>query len=255
MAQSAIYRDILAATSDNMDAVSGLMIISRKLAEIKLNQGEIAEAQDILEAAFDLAGDLLEFDAENTFRLDAIIDLHLDYVELMAYLQNPVEAEIVLLKVQEMIKNLLARDSTVLEWKINLHSRSQLLNAQFFLEREKYTEGLELAQGAVADLIELQVSNPTNNDLLKVLSYGHLLLGEFKDALGQTEPAKEDWSRVVELLVPTEQESGLKTKDILVRAYLRLGRIEDAKKIAGFFQQIGYLHPGFVRYWQKWNSA
>lgn len=254
-AQSLIYQDILSETPDNLHVVSHLIRISRKLAIIKLSQGDIVAAQDFLEPSFMLAEDLLEFDPENTAWVSGIISLHLDYGELMLYSQNPVEAELSIRKAQDMTKNLLAIDSTVLDWKVNQHYRSQILFAHVALIREKYPEGLEIVQGVVEDLTEMQVSNPTSNDLLKFLSYGHFLLGEFNDILGRPEAAKEDWSRVVDLLVSSEQETGLSSQDILVRAYLRLGRIEEAERIAGFFQEIGYLHPGFVHYWQKWNSA
>jgi hypothetical protein len=103
-------------------------------------------------------------------------------------------------------------------------------------------------------LTTLREENPDNTSILDLLGYGYFLSGEFHDSLGEREQANDAWGEAVNLLTPHEQDLRLETRDILARVYLRLGLRKEADRIAAELRSIGYRHPAFTRYWQKWGA-
>lgn len=253
LAQNALYQDILASKPGNLRVVDALVRNYRALATLSLYRGNIEEAKGYLETAFPLAETLLKTDPENTEQMYSVAALDLKYAEVLQHLHQTAAAKQRFLKARRMAEDLIAIDSSVLEWKTRLLNPSLLGLAQLKRATGKPREALDIATGAVANLAALREANPDNYELFSALCLAHYIVGEIYNDLDQGGAAKEAWERVLSLGA-REEALDLEMKAILAKANVRLGNIEAAREAASDLENVGYRHPDFASFWRNWKN-
>ncbi|HXV73281.1 MAG TPA: hypothetical protein VD713_00985 [Sphingomonadales bacterium] len=246
LAQLGIFEAVLTADPGNLEARKDWIRNKGALAELALNRGDVAGARKYVEEALAWTDSLVRFDPHNTSWLVEIAAIHLGHAEVLLFERDFAGAGKAVADGRAIAEQLTALDSSVVDWQIGLYQRSRLLQAKILLATGKAAESLELSRAAAEEIEALRGNNPENSKLVQMLCTAYFQLGEAERRLGNTDQAGGAWAKAVEAVGSETKDLNLRTKEILAKSLIRLGRAGQAAAIAGFLRDIGYRYPDYV---------
>jgi tetratricopeptide (TPR) repeat protein len=214
----------------------------RAMARIFAHRGQMPQALDEARQASALGEWLTRAEPDNTEWLQAGTQANFDRAGLELAAGRVDAAKAAAQIGCDTAADLLARDRSVADWRIDLQLRCLLEKARIALRTGATADAVRQSQQALA--VARTEVNPTDRGFHlaaaeQMLGDALRQAGDRAAARGAYERALAAWPRNVE-----ERPGELANHAILLR---RLGRESELTKLAGQLNALGYKHPDFLR--------
>ena len=210
------------------------------------DRGELEPAHNAFTKATELARALGELDPEFDLREYLAGPL---FRRAVTFLDSgrPSQALASIEEAVELLSDLLL-ESPASDALLSMLGFAESIHATILGALGRHLEGARLLRLRRPELGRLVAQDPANAERKYQLSLLELVLGELEQALGDDAAAETVWRSVVETLEPLKGETdNAYLLDSLVRAYIHLGQIEDARPIATHLLAIDWTHQNFVQ--------
>lgn len=240
----AIYRSMLAREPRNAVAAERLMFAQRFLADIEISRGELQAAADSITEANRMADTQLRLEPDNVDWQKATTKSRLLQAELLRLQGHPEQGLAELRRVRPLVAALLARDSSVWEWRVELQEHLAQVESDLLRTLGRNAEAIALME-ASARRLRLVMKDPAQQAKTRrwyVASIGRL--ARLQEDTGDRPASRATWKEV-----RAAMEGGVKQRDAeslswLAHAYGAEGALERAGRLWTLLQQSGYRHPG-----------
>lgn len=243
----AIYRSMLAREPRNAVAAERLMFAQRFLADIEISRGELQAAAASISEANRMADTQLRLEPDNVDWQKAAAKSRLLQAELLRLQGHPEQGLAELQRVRPLVAALLARDSSVWEWRVELQEYLAHVESDLLRTLGRNAEAIALME-ASAGRLRLVMKDPAQQAKARRWFVGSLgRLARLQEGTGDRPASRATWKEV-----RAAMEGGVKQRDAeslswLAHAYRAEGASERASRLWTLLQQSGYRHPGIER--------
>lgn len=248
-----IYQSILARDPNNADANYQLVPAHMHLARLSLMSGEVDAALSAFEQALQMSQLRMRDDPENSTSAQLTGSIYLDYAEAFLGVGRSRQAEQALVRADEISKDLLQKDPSILRWQADLRCRGLIVRARLNLQTGNPDNGFRYNTLAIDELVQLQTGHPDNQGISLLLANAHLNSGRLLEALDQPLKARAAWERTRAILAPIGARLKPDARADLAWANFYLGREAQARDIISALDRMGYHHPDFIDLMDKWD--
>ncbi len=247
--QRTIYRRLLRADPDNNGLRFSLATNERALATLAIDRGDLDDAATKLQSVIDLTNKLVKLDQTNTLWKDVNAGAWGTLGEVY-YARGEFTAAAQAAKTAEGIaRALLKMDSSVLDWQV-LKAGIGLLSARLQAQKGRHADALRTVSRVATDLAAMPAGKRSAGKVERLLVSARLLQGDELRALHRPGDI-EAWKRVIEITSGNHGNITPEIQTVMAEAYLRLGKAEEAKRIAKELEGLGYLAPEFLNLKQR----
>ncbi len=227
---------------------AGDMTIQEQALAARIAMGRLLSARGELDGgiqhatvATQIANELVATEPANTdwMYLDAKARLDLAELQLAAGSGQPAGPQV--RSACETINRMVNRDPTVAEWRTALRGRCLLTRARLALSNGAPAEALAIARQALA--VALREAKPADRGF--ATASAESLFGEAHRVMNQPAEAARAW-QAARAAWPANTELTPQQQAELALIELRLGRQDQAKRIAEGLQAMGYRHAAYV---------
>ncbi|MCY7355592.1 MAG: toll/interleukin-1 receptor domain-containing protein [Lysobacter sp.] len=245
--ETPIYRDILAREPRNAVATERMMVAHRLMANLYRDQGDLDAASREAAEAERLVEIQLRLDPDNTDWMKSAAKTRLLQAELLRLQGNSGQALVALERARSVITALMARDSAVWAWRVELQEEhaqieSDLLRSQG--NRDAALQTIAASTSRLAVIAEEPGQRGKSNRWLALSAGREALL---RTEAGDRIAARERWQTVVDAFA-ARGEAALDGEALawLARAEAALGKTEHATRLTRKLRGAGYRHPDFI---------
>lgn len=241
----AIYRSILVREPRNALAAERLMLAERFLAETELSRGAMQPAAEAIAAANRMAETQLRLEPDNVDWQKAAAKSRLLQAEFLG-MQGHAEAGLAeLQRVRPLLAGLLAHDSAVWEWRVELQANLAQVESDLLRQLGRRAEAIQVASSSV-DRLRSVMKDPAQQARSRrwlVTSAGRL--ARLQHEAGDAAAARVNWALVQSTAGDAGAQIDAESLSWLVHAYAALGATTAADKLRARLLLAGYRHPAF----------
>ena len=242
----AIYRELLAEQADNRFYQDKLIIAYSRGAELLSNTGNTVQAFERLQAALELATELVALEPENTTTLEAYGKIRLHQAILYFHTGAIEESWQALNQYDQLASSLAAIDSGNLRWDVELYQPSNLLRARLLFAERNYQKASSVLEPSSKSLAAIKQEEFSSTTLSSTLGALLLLQGDVQSALGDDARARALWQAAAQQLDGVYDQMEPLHISRLATALARTGKQQQAVELIEQLTSAGYRHPEFV---------
>jgi len=235
-----LLESLLRRTRDS-DFGSKVIAARRTLGKIYAFRGDLSSAIREARAAAGRAEELLAVEPNNSIWIERTAQSHLDLAEYLLNAGQTAEGIAEGRTGCNFIDRLVSKDPNVADWRV---LRRDCLNVQVIgaMRSSSKAQALAFATSAVASAKAVDSRDPIEDRYGVAKSYR--LLGDAQRALGNEAAAKEAWTAGLAAIPQniTERPVEMSQHQMLLQ---RLGRTDEARRLASKLSGIGYRDPEF----------
>ena len=245
-AEIVTYQEILRQDPQNRTAQRQLLLAKRGKAQLSIAAGDLdATLSELLEAET-LVKELIALEPDSTVNLEQQVMVQRELAEIHYFDGRIDDALNAADRAMRLSKELLTRDDTILDWKVEL-ARCELIHARILLEQNRILSAKEILDGSFKVLMSLQDTSADIVELPLLVGISHLLMGDIESRQGNTGNAASHWSSALEVLSNAEDSMAADQMTALIHAMMRLGREPEAGRLVATLTEQGDRHPMFAR--------
>jgi tetratricopeptide (TPR) repeat protein len=234
----ALLKPLLARTRDS-DFGSKLIAAHRSLGKIYAFRGDIDRAIEQAQLAAANAEQLLAVEPSNSIWIERTAQSHLDLAEYFLVAGQTAKATAEGKTGCDYTTKLFSKDSSVADWRI---LRRDCLKTQALAALGSGAKDQALSAGISAVTAAKAVKSRDRIEDLYGIAKAYRLLGDVQHALGNTAAARAAWTAGLAAIPKniTERPVEMSQHQMLLQ---RLGRAEEATRLASALSAIGYREP------------
>ena len=218
-----------------------IMTARRSIGRLLASRGDPAGGIKQSLAGVAISDSLFAIEPDNTEWLQASASGRYDLADLQLGAGQTETAAVTIRSYCDIADRLLARDSTVADWKSRFRAGCLELRARVALAQARPEEALDLAKQSLA---AARISpNPIDRGVLTfwAMSVG----GNALAALGRRDQSAQWWTAALQSL-PRSIELRPREQGTIAALKLRLGDRRGARQLISSLAAIGYRHPAYV---------
>ena len=140
------------------------------------------------------------------------------------------------------------------EWSFSWFAAS--IHGEILAELGRWDEAVRVMREFEPGLRARVESDPGNAEVRYLAAMLLLQIGNSESARGEGAAAKAAWESVLDLVEPVRDESSMTYfDDVLVRALVALGRVDEARPVAEGLLAIDWRHQDFAEFWRRHGGA
>ncbi len=217
------------------------MTARRSIGRLLASRGDVAGAIKESLAGVAISDSLFAIEPDNTEWLQANASGRYDLADLQLSAGQTDAAATTIRSYCDIADRLLARDSTVADWKSRFRAGCLELRARVALSQGRPEEGFDLAKQSLA---AARISpNPIDRGVLSfwAMSVG----GNALAALGHRDESARWWTAALQSM-PRSIELRPREQGMIAALKLRLGDRRGARQLISSLAAMGYRHPAYV---------
>ena len=217
-----------------------------ELGRLELLRGRAEVAARHAHAAAEMIDALVAIDPANKFWLSESCFIRLGLAEIEVALGNVAPARAEQERAAAQVARLIASDATAMNWQVRLQGLSLGLAGRLALaQRTKFPQQEVENYLAGARHFEAQGKSLTPEQA-QILAATELMLGDSFERDGRHDLALEHWRNTSTRLAPLVENGNLPAVAQMARAQLRLGKRDEARKLAQRVAASNYRHPAYA---------
>ena len=218
-----------------------IMTARRSIGRLLASRGELADGIKESLAGVAISDSLFAIEPDNTEWLQANATGRYELADLQLGAGQAEAAAVTIRSYCDIADRLLARDSTVADWKSRLRTGCLELRARVALAQGRPEEAFDLARQSLA------VARLSPSDVERgVLSFWALAAGgNAMAATGRREEARKWWTAALQSF-PKSTELRPREQGAIAAIKLRLGDRSGSQQLTASLAAMGYRHPTYV---------
>jgi tetratricopeptide (TPR) repeat protein len=239
-----LLANIIGKGADDVEYRRQMTVAQGAAAAVYSARGQTAAALDLLKDGLATGENLMRSEPGNTDWATVVADQHFSRAELLLATARYSEAASSARAGCDIANRLVERDSRQFRWRVELRNLCLGLRARLALTQGATAEAKALA-GSAADTARREFKRNGSIDAAQELADAELFrglvalrAGELKVAQSAFAAASLAWPKNVD-----EAPDVMGRKAILM---LAVDRVQDAKRIAGRLDALGYRHPFYL---------
>ena len=239
VAEIELYQRGLIQAPSHISLLGAQAVAHQVLALLQLSEGDLKNALEQASLASDLSDRLIIADPQNT---DWVEKGAMGYVrrgQVLFHLHQYSHAHEALSKALAKTQSLLAKDASVLKWRL-IQVRAQILLALILQAEGNVKPAQELLNDTSDALKPLIKKTGSNRDVIQNHCQVLALRSHFGSGQG------EHWTEIIERLQALGGSNTPESLTLQVEAYVKMGQLDKAHPIAQKLNDAGYRHPDFM---------
>jgi tetratricopeptide (TPR) repeat protein len=243
--QIALMVQLSATRKEDSGLKRKMMTAERAIGRLFASRGETRIGLEHLQRSTAIGGELMTIEPGNTEWSQYVSDCILELGHLQLALGQAEPAAVSARAGCDMAARLLQRDSSVAMWRAKLRGQCLDLRARLALARNEPAEAQWLADQLVG-LAKTEVARTRSPDTQLALAEAEMLRGDVASRMGDRSGATAGWQSA---LAAWPRNVEIKPDEQARQSALlqRLGRSEEAGRIAASLAAMGYRHPEYLR--------
>ncbi|RNJ63284.1 MAG: TIR domain-containing protein [Porphyrobacter sp. IPPAS B-1204] len=230
----AIYEEVLRRDPDNAVAKNRLGVALQFLASLELQLGDSAAALQAYDRSLAVHGELLRIEPANTEWQQSEVGGRIGKANTLIALGRLGESRALLEGASAQIGKMIAMDPANAAWSAGSRFDVLRIGATLALVSGRAEE----AKAPIAEAIALVARKPDPTDHATAL----LFAGDIEARLGAPEAARDYWTGALAILPAVAS-----TEDERFMLLKRLGRSDEAARLAAALDRRGYRDPAYLR--------
>ena len=243
--QIAFLQRIGSEPRSDVEYQRGEMVALRAAGRLLASRGEVIPAMKYLVRSVAIGDKLMQIEPDNANWAGFAAASDADLGNLQLALEQVDEAAVSARASCEITSRLIARDSSVEDWRMGLQNQCLTLRARLAFARGQYGEA-QAAARALERLIRVEAKNGLDYDKRQYLMQALLLRGMAYAALEQPAAARDAFSAALNSW-PVAMARTPIISARLVLIHLALGQQAEAKARQAELDAMGYRHPVYLR--------
>lgn len=244
MLEIGIYRELLTIDSANMIFKERYLTALRTASRIALANGNLAEAEAALQTAQALAGEMFEYEPDNSAVIEQLAKVRRQLGELYLLTQKPAAALVSFESCQSLGTQLYQRDPHHVDWNLEIQAPCDIA-----LARIGYSQGDPGYARTMLEPIRMMSITSAEADIERATIHAQVLvlLGEIALSQDDGVTAQALWLDTRNQLLPIENQLNAEQLMLLAKVHLHLDDRQAARSVLSSLQSAGYLHPQLDR--------
>jgi tetratricopeptide (TPR) repeat protein len=240
----ALYDAVLRADPGNSSASRLLGVAWQHIGGIEASQGHGDKAISAYTKSLEILGQLRRKEPKNTEWQESEIWALIRQADNQFYAGRTEESSKLHDLATRSLNILSTQDKKNAIWNVDIASYLEVQNARLCAARSELQQALQKVQSAIARLRRSAAAN--SSDKSTALADAEVLKGDVLAKLGNTTDSRQAWVAALDVLTKTPT---VRSGDLSLRyaALKRLGREQEALKIAAELDRRGYRHPAYLR--------
>jgi tetratricopeptide (TPR) repeat protein len=225
-----------------------LQSVAHDQARFELALGRLPKAAEMARTAVQQAEALVATDSQNRFWLEQLYFSQNLLAEAQAAAGDLAAARANSRTVLAGCAKLAALDPTVVNWHMNLKGRALTVAARLADASDRRAR-IDDLNAYLVNVRNFETAEPDLDEIRQiVIAAAELALGVLLAGDGRPDEATPHWRAAAARIQPYAEQGNLAALTVLAHARLRLGAIEEARRLARRIESTSYRHPAYTEF-------
>lgn len=243
--EAGLYQEILKRDPGNQDISQTLIVSHKASGELSMYKGNVAAAIEDYAQAKRLADELRRLDSENTFTSSVAVRVYTELAEALAHQHRLDESAALLDTADDLVGNLLSKDSNVLEWKLYAYGIA-VLKSKITQQPRRYESTIAKLLPVIDRLHHLADENPQAPQVRYLLADALLAISNAYQKIKAPTQREQMLEQSIDQLLPLRDRLPVPEIALLARAYAAAGNSVEAEKLSQELARIEFRHPRYL---------